>query len=196
MAGLDGLAYETCVGDVLDSVDTLAAAMAGCTWVFHTAAISDYWHYRGRNRLYRTNVEGTRNVLAAALRAGVERFVLTSSIAALGVPAPGRTLTEADHFNLPPRRFPYGHDKHLAECELRRAVAAGLQAVAVNPSVVIGPGDVNRTESAMFVQAAQGRLRVAAPGGTNFVAVGDVVQGHIAAAERGRVGELSRPSAT
>ena len=189
LAGLDGLAFETCVGDVLDSVDTLAAAMAGCTWVFHTAAISAYWRYRGQNRLYRTNVEGTRNVLAAALRAGVERFVLTSSIAALGVPAPGRTLTEADHFNLPPRRFPYGYSKHLAECELRRAVAAGLPAVAVNPSVVIGPRDVNRTESAMFVQAARGRLRVAAPGGTNFVAVGDVVQGHIAAAERGRVGE-------
>ncbi len=189
LSALDGLSCETCVGDVLDSVDTLAAAMAGCSWVFHTAAISDYWRYRGRNRLYRTNVEGTRNVLAAALRAGVERFVLTSSIAALGIPAPGQMLTEGDHFNLRPRRFPYGYSKHLAECELRRAVDAGLAAVAVNPSVVIGPGDVNGTESAMFVQAARGRLRIATPGGTNFVAVGDVVQGHIAAAERGRVGE-------
>ena len=174
---------------MLDGVDTLAAAMAGCTWVFHTAAISDYWRHRGRDGLYRTNVEGTRNVLAAALRAGVERFVLTSSLAALGVPAPGQQLTEADHFNLRPRRFPYGYSKHLAECELRRAVAAGLPAVAVNPSVVIGPRDVNRISSAMFVEAARGRLRVAAPGGTNFVAVSDVVQGHIAAAERGRVGE-------
>jgi dihydroflavonol-4-reductase len=189
MAGLDGQACEMCVGDVLDGVDTLAAAMAGCTWVFHTAAISDYWRYRGRNRLYRTNVEGTRNVLAAALRAGVERLVLTSSIAALGIPAPGRQLTEADHFNLLPRRFPYGHSKHLAECELHRAVAAGLAAITVNPSVVIGPRDVNRIASAMVVEAARGRLRVAAPGGTNFVAVSDVVQGHIAAAERGRVGE-------
>ena len=189
LVGLDGLACETCVGDVLDGVDTLTTAMAGCTWVFHTAAISDYWRHRGRKRLYRTNVEGTRNMLAAALRAGVERFVLTSSLAAMGLPAPGQTLTEADHFDLPPRRFPYGYSKHLAECELRRSVDAGLAAVAVNPSVVIGPGDVNRIESAMFVQAARGQLRVAAPGGTNFVAVGDVVQGHIAAAERGRVGE-------
>jgi dihydroflavonol-4-reductase len=55
--------------------------------------------------------------------------------------------------------------------------------VAVNPSVVIGPRDVNRIASAMFVEAAQGRLRVAAPGGTNFAAVGDVVQGHIAAGD-------------
>lgn len=189
LAGLDGLAHETCIGDVLDNVDTLAAVMAGCTWVFHTAAISDYWRYRGRNRLYRTNVEGTHNVLAAALRAGVERLVLTSSIAALGIPVPGRQLTEADHFNLRPRRFPYGHSKHLAEGELRRAVAAGLHAVTVNPSVVIGPRDVNRIASAMVVEAAHGRLRVAAPGGTNFVSVADVAQGHIAAAERGRVGE-------
>ena len=189
MAALDGLPFESRFGDVLDDVDTLAAAMAGCSWVFHTAAISDYWRYRGSKRLYRTNVGGTRNVLAAALRAGVERFVLTSSLAAMGVPAPGHALTEADHFNLPPRRFLYGHSKHLAECELRRTVDAGLSAVAVNPSVVIGPGDVNRTESAMFVQAARGRLRVATPGGTNFVAVGDVVHGHIAAAERGHVGE-------
>jgi dihydroflavonol-4-reductase len=189
MAGLDGLDCETCVGDIFDSADELAEMMAGCTWVFHTAAISDYWRYRGRKRLYRTNVEGTHNVLAAALRAGVERLVLTSSLAALGIPAPGRALTETDRFNLPPRRFPYGYSKHLAECELRRAVDKGLAAVAVNPSVVIGPRDVSRICSAMFVQAAGGRLRVAAPGGTNFVAVGDVVQGHIAAAERGCVGE-------
>ncbi len=189
LAGLAGLGYETCVGDVLDEVDTLAAAMAGCDWVFHTAAISDYWRYRGHKRLYRTNVGGTRNVLDAALQAGVKRFVLTSSLAAMGVPAPGQLLTEADLFNLAPRRFLYGYSKHLAEGELRRAVDAGLAAMAVNPSVVIGPGDINRTESAMFVQAARGRLRVAATGGTNFVAIGDVVQGHIAAAERGRAGE-------
>jgi dihydroflavonol-4-reductase len=189
MAGLDGVACETCVGDVLDSVDTLTEVMTGSTWVFHTAAISDYWRYRGHDRLYRTNVEGTRNVLAAALRAGVERVVLTSSIGALGVPASGRALTEADRFNLRPRRFPYGHSKHLAERELGRAAAAGLATVTVNPSVVIGPRDVNRIASAMVVEAAQGRLRVAAPGGTNFVSVADVAQGHIAAAERGRIGE-------
>lgn len=186
---LDDLACEMCVGDVLDSVDALATAMAGCTWVFHTAAVSDYWRYRGCDRLYRTNVEGTRNVVAAALRAGVKRLVFTSSIAALGIPAPGRQLTEADHFNLRPRQFPYGHSKHLAEGELRRAIAAGLAAVTVNPGVVIGPRDVNRISSAMVVEAARGRLRFAPPGGTNFVSVADVVHGHIMAAECGRVGE-------
>ncbi|HEU0190996.1 MAG TPA: NAD-dependent epimerase/dehydratase family protein [Mycobacterium sp.] len=188
-SALDGLEYQTHIGDILDDVDALAAAMTGCAWVFHVAAISDYWRYRGQQQLYRTNVEGTRNMLAAALRAGVQRFVLTSSIGALGVPAPGHHLTEADEFNLRPRRFPYGYSKYLAEGELRRAVAAGLPAVAVNPSVVIGPRDVNQINSAMFIEAERGRLRIAPPGGTNFVAVADVVAGHIAAAQGGRIGE-------
>ena len=69
MAALDGLDYEVRVGDVLDDADTLAARMADCVWVFHTAAISDYWRYRGPKRLYRTNVEGTRNMSAAAVGA-------------------------------------------------------------------------------------------------------------------------------
>lgn len=189
LTALAGLNYQSRIGDVLDDVDTLAAAMDGCGWIFHTAAISDYWRYRGRKQLYRTNIDGTRNMLAAAARAGVDRFVFTSSLAAMGLPAPGRQLTEADEFNLRPGRFPYAYSKHLAEAEVRRGVGGGVPAVTVNPSVVIGPGDVNRIASAMVVEAARGRLRVAAPGGTNFVAVSDVVDGHIAAAERGRVGE-------
>lgn len=190
LAALAGLGFETRIGDVLDGVDSLAAAMAGCDWVFHTAAVSDYWRHRRRQRLYRTNVDGTGNVAAAALRAGVQRFVYTSSIAALGVPTPGRCLTESDHFNMSPRRFPYGHSKHLAEVELGGAVAAGLPAVTVNPSAVIGPRDVNRISSAMVIEAARGRLGlVAPPGGTNFVSVADVADGHIAAADRGRVGQ-------
>lgn len=189
MAALEGLDCETRVGDVLDGVDALTEAMADCDWVFHTAAISDYWRYRTQTRLYRTNVEGTRDMAAAAARAGVKRFVYTSSLAALGVPRRGHHLVETDEFNIRPRRFPYGHSKHVAEGVLQDAVAAGLPVVIVNPSVVIGPRDVNRIASAMLVEAEHGRLRVAAPGGTNFVSVDDVVDGHIAAAERGRVGE-------
>lgn len=189
MAALDGLDCESRIGDVLDGVDALAEAMADCDWVFHTAAVSDYWRYRTQTRLYRTNVDGTRDMAAAALRAGVKRFVYTSSIAALGVPNHGHQLVETDEFNIRPGRFPYGHSKHLAEAQLRDAVAAGLPAVIVNPSVVIGPRDVNRIASAMIVEAERGRLQFATPGGTNFVSVDDVVAGHIAAAERGRVGE-------
>lgn len=189
MAALEGLDCETRIGDVNDGVDALTEAMADCDWVFHTAAISDYWRYRTQTRLYRTNVDGTRDMATAAARAGVQRFVYTSSLAALGVPARGHELVETDEFNIRPRQFPYGHSKHLAEAELQKAAAAGLPVVIVNPSVVIGPRDVNRIASAMLVEAKQGRLWFAAPGGTNFVSVDDVVAGHIAAAERGRVGE-------
>lgn len=188
LTALAGLSYETAIGDVLDDTAMLAEAMSGCDWVFHTAAIADYWRYRTRRRLYETNVDGTRNMASAALRAGVSRFVYTSSIAALGIPEPGRLLTEDDQFTLAPRRFPYGHSKYLAELAVQEMVTAGLPAVIVNPSVVIGPRDVNRIASAMVVEAAAGRLQFAAPGGTNFVATTDVVAGHIAAAERGRVG--------
>ncbi|GFG72069.1 NAD-dependent epimerase/dehydratase family protein [Mycolicibacter senuensis] len=189
MAALEGLECETRVGDVNDGVEALAEAMADCDWVFHTAAISDYWRHRTQTRLYRTNVDGTRDMAAAAARAGVKRFVYTSSLAALGIPSRGHELVETDEFNIRPRQFPYAHSKHLAEAELRKAAAAGLPVVVVNPSAVIGPRDVNRIASAMLVEAKNGRLWFAAPGGTNFVSVDDVVAGHIAAAERGRIGE-------
>lgn len=189
MAALQGLDCETYTGDVNDGVEALTEAMADCDWVFHTAAISDYWRYRTQTRLYRTNVDGTRDMAEAARRAGVKRFVYTSSLASLGVPERGRLLVETDEFNIRPRQFPYAHSKHLAEIELQKAVAAGLPVVIVNPSAVIGPRDVNRIASAMLVEAKNGRLWFAAPGGTNFVSVDDVVAGHIAAAEQGRIGE-------
>lgn len=188
LEALEGLTYETAVGDVLDDPEELAAAMADCQWVFHVAAVSDYWR-QPAERLYRVNVEGTQRVLAAARRAGVDRFVFTSSLAAMGLPRPGERLDEDDSFNLSSSRFPYGHSKHLAEMEVQRAVADGLEAVIVNPAVVLGPRDVNQISGSIVVEAARGLLRFLPPGGVNFVAVSDVVAGHIAAARRGRLGE-------
>ncbi|MCI0399566.1 MAG: NAD-dependent epimerase/dehydratase family protein [Chloroflexi bacterium] len=188
VAALEGLAYEEALGDVLDEPAVLAEAMAGCDWVFHVAAVSDYWR-QGQEWLYRVNVEGTKNVLAAAQAVRVKRLVFTSSLAAMGLPAPGRLLDESNEFNLRPEQFPYGHSKHLAEIEVRLAAMAGLAAVIVNPSVVLGPRDVNQISGSLVIEAARGRLRFFPPGGVNFVAVEDVVVGHIAAAERGRVAE-------
>jgi dihydroflavonol-4-reductase len=186
---LEGLVYETVIGDVLDEPDVLARAMEGCDWVFHVAAVSDYWR-QDRDRLYRVNVEGTRRVVTAAKRAGVHRLVFTSSLAAMGVPAErGRLLTERDRCNLPPARFPYADSKCQAEDVVMEAVAAGLDGVIVNPSVVLGPRDVNEISGAIILEAARGLLRFTVPGGMNFIDVQDVVAGHIAAAERGRVGE-------
>lgn len=186
---LAGLSYETAAGDILDDQRSLAQAMEGCEWVFHVAAVADYWRQK-TERLYRVNVEGTRNLLGAAHAAGVRRFVFTSSLAALGVPqSPGELLDESHQFNLPPASFPYGHSKALAEREVQAAVREGLEAVIINPSIVLGPRDINQISGSLIVQAAKGRLRFVAPGGANFVDVADVARGHIAAAEKGRPGE-------
>ncbi|MFW6062626.1 MAG: NAD-dependent epimerase/dehydratase family protein [Chloroflexota bacterium] len=188
MTALEGLQYEAVVGDVLDEPQDLAAAVEGCDWVFHTAAVADYWR-QGADWLYRVNVEGTRHMLTAARLGGARRFVFTSSLAAMGLPQSGELLDESDEFNLRPEQFPYGHSKHLAEQEVRRAVEDGLEAVIVNPSVVLGPRDVNQISGSIILEAARGLIRFAPPGGVNFVAVQDVAAGHIAAAEKGQVGE-------
>ena len=99
LAALAGLEYETAVGDILDGPDALVEAMADCDWVFHTAAVTQYWR-RDHGGLYRVNVEGTRNVLTAALRAGVKRLVFTSSLGAMGLPADGNPIDDSCHFYL------------------------------------------------------------------------------------------------
>ncbi|MGD1995131.1 MAG: NAD-dependent epimerase/dehydratase family protein, partial [Anaerolineae bacterium] len=126
---LDGLEVQLVVGDILVP-QSLERAMAGCDLVFHVAAVSDYWRTPAET-IYEVNVDGTRNVVQAALRAGVERLIYTSSTGALGVPPKGQLLDEEAVFNLSPRRFPYGHSKHVAEGVVRDAMARGLDAVIV-----------------------------------------------------------------
>jgi dihydroflavonol-4-reductase len=187
LEALEGLAYEEAVGDILD-IPSLVPAMEGCEWVFHVAAVSDYWR-KGVDWLYKVNVEGTKHVLQAAKAAGAERLVYTSSVAALGVAPEGELLDETHPFNLEPKEFWYGHSKHVAEQAVRAAVEEGLDAVIVNPGIVIGPRDVNKVSGSLVIEVARGLLRFYLPGGLNYVAVEDVVAGHIAAAKRGRVGE-------
>lgn len=185
---LDGLNYESVVGDILDSPQSLAEALAGSDWLFHVAALSDY-RWQDSNNIYRVNVEGTKNLIAAASQAGISRFIFTSSLTALGIPEPGTIMNETNQFNLSPDRFPYGHSKYLAEIEVQKAVKKGLQAIILNPTGVVGPRGINQTASSLFVEASKGRLRFYPPGGVNIISVRDVVEGHIAAADRGLVGE-------
>ena len=185
---LDGLAPEMVVGDVLD-LDSLRAAMTGCDWVIHAAAISQYWR-NGADLIYRVNVEGTRNALRAAQEAGVQRLVYTSSAAALGLPpTPGAVLDETSTFNLPPEHFPYGHSKVLAEAAVQEAVRNGLDAVIVNPVPVIGQRDIGFVGGEFLRAARQGKAVVAPPGGSGVVSARAVGRGHVLAAERGRTGE-------
>lgn len=184
---LSGLQPEMVVADLLDPA-SLVRAMDGCALVFHVAAVSDYWR-TSVERLYQVNVEGTRNVVAAARRAGVERLVYTSSVGALGLPEPGQLLDEGSTFNLPARRFPYGHSKHLAEGAVRQAVGRGMDAVIVNPGGVMGARDVHYIGGSVLREVRRGLSWFAPGGGLNWVDAETVGLGHVLAAERGRAGE-------
>lgn len=187
LTALSGLEYESALGDVLEP-DSLLAAMQGCQVVYHAAGVADYWR-TDQAHMYRVNVDGTRNVMAAARRAGVERVVHTSSAAALGIPASGQVLDETHSWNAPPARFPYGHSKHLAEQVVQAEVANGLPAVIVNPTVVLGPRDVNLGSVTLILALHKRRVPVMLPGGLNAIGAADVAAGHLLAAAHGRVGE-------
>jgi dihydroflavonol-4-reductase len=186
---LEGLPVQHALGD-LTRPDTIAEAMAGVEAVFHTAALLNGDETAGR--MYTVTVEGTRAVLQAAQRAGVRRFIHTSSVAALGVPEKGLKyvlpLDEYHSWNIYPQHWPYGYAKHLAELEVQKAVARGLDAVIVNPSVVYGAGDIYRKSDSLIVAAVKRRIPALVEGGLNVVHINDVVEGHLAALERGRCG--------
>jgi len=182
---LEGLPVEHALGD-LTQPESLRAALAGAQAVFHTAALLGGRPQPGRQ--YTITVEGSRNLLQAARLAGVGRVVHTSSVAALGVSQAGAVLDENHTWNLRPDYWPYGYAKYLAELEVQRAVAQGLDAVIVNPSLVFGPGDVYRQNSSPIVQMARGRIPFLSEGGLNVVHLEDVIEGHLAALERGQTG--------
>lgn len=188
LAALRGLTYEPAIGDVKDA-ESLRSAMAGCEAVFHVAGVTaDYWD-QNVERLYAVNVQGTRNVVEAALAAGVARLVHTSSQAALGFADDDRPVDETQQYNLPPDAYPYGYSKHLAEIEVQRAVELGLHAVIVNPTVVLGPRDATLTNSQIILEVQRGRVPLVPPGGINVVDAADLGRGHLLALQHGRPGK-------
>ena len=184
---LAGLTYESALGDVTD-LDALRTASEGCDWVFHVAAVADYWR-ADMQRMFEVNVTGTRHVLQAAREGGVQRVIFTSSAAAVGFHS-DRPSTEADAFNLPPDRFPYGFSKAQAENVVAEAVQAGQEVITVNPVVVLGPGDLNVISGDFVLKIKRLQWSIPVPsGGLAIIDVRDVARMQIAAAERGRVGE-------
>ncbi len=188
LTAIGDLPVEIVTGDLFD-VAQLTEHLQGIDWVFHVAAVADYWR-TSKHLIYHVNVDATRQLLRAAQRAGVARFIFTSSVAALGWHDNGHSADETSYFNINPRLSPYGHSKFLAEAEVYRAVAAGLDAVILNPAVILGPGDLNQISGSLVIEAARGGVPALAQlGGTNFIDVRDVAAAHLAAAERGRRGE-------
>lgn len=184
---LEGGPFEFVSGDVLEP-DTLLPAMQGIDVVFHAAGVVDYWN-QGVERMYQVNVEGTRNILEAALNSGIERVVHVSSTAAMGI-HPDELVDESFHFNVKKESFVYGHSKHLAEEIAFEYVKKGLPVVIVNPTTVIGPRDIRKVSSGMVVEVVKHCVPpLIPPGGINIVPICDAAQGTIEAALKGHIGE-------
>jgi dihydroflavonol-4-reductase len=186
---LDGLDVEVVAAD-LDDPLTLERAVAGCAGLFHVAADYRLW-VPEPERIYRTNVEGTRALMQAAGTAGVGRIVYTSSVATLGLRADGEPADEATPAGLADMVGHYKRSKYLAEAMVRQLIDQdGLPAVIVNPSAPIGPRDIRPTPTGrMVVEAACGRMPAFVDTGLNVVHVDDVAAGHLLAYERGKIGE-------
>ena len=174
---------------LLEDAPSLARAVAGCRYLFHVAADYRLW-VPDPAPMYRANVEGTRVLMRAALDAGVERVVYTSSVATLGLVAEG-SADEETPSSLEDMIGPYKRSKFQAEEVVRDLIERrGVPAVIVNPSTPVGPRDRKPTPTGrLILEAARGHMPGYVDTGLNIAHVEDVAVGHIAAAEVGRVGE-------
>lgn len=175
-------------GDLRDP-DSVRTAMSGCRAVFHVAADYRLWAPRPAE-IYQTNVNGTVNVLGAALDLGVERVVYTSSVGALGLHADGTPADETTPVRVEDMVGHYKRSKFLAEREAEKFVARGLPLVLVHPSTPVGPGDHKPTPTGkIIVDYLNRRMPAYVDTGLNLVHVRDVAWGHWLAFEKGCIGE-------
>lgn len=181
----------TAVTGDLGDISALEKGVSGCDTVFHLAAFAKPWS-KDKSLPYRVNVTGTENLLKASLRAGVKRFVFTSSAAVIG-PSPGVDPIDESFPRSVPFFNEYEETKAAAEALVIDYCRNGMETVIVNPPRVYGPGPVNESNSLtkMIRLYHLGRWRILPGDGTCigcYVMVDDVVNGHILAALRGKPG--------
>lgn len=187
-ANLDGLDIEFIEGDMRDE-RAVSAAVSGARYVFHVAADYRLWAPDPED-IVRTNLLGTRTIMDAAETAGVERVVYTSSVATLKLREDGTPADESRPLREDEAIGAYKRSKVAAERLVLAMIADGLPAVIVNPSTPAGPRDRRPTPTGrMILEAAAGRIPAFVDTGLNIVHVDDVAKGHIAALERGKIGE-------
>ena len=187
LIGLAGLPIEKAIGDLRDAA-SLREALRGCTKLYHVAADYRLWA-RHPAELYRSNVEGTRNILEAALRAGVERVVYTSTVGCIGIPGYGRPGTEDHPVALSDMAGGYKRSKFMAEQAALEYAERGLNVVIVNPTAPMGEFDIKPTPTGkIIVDFMRGAMPAYVDTGLNLIDVRDVARGHLLAAEHGTRG--------
>lgn len=188
LQNLNGLDIELAFGDLLDK-ESLRQAIKGCRRLYHVGAHYSLWE-PSPEVFYRVNVDGTRNLLEAAMEEGVGRVVYTSTVGTLGHREDGAPANEKTPVSLDQMTGHYKRSKFLAEEEARGAALRGLPVVIVNPSTPVGPRDIKPTPTGqIIVDFLNRRMPAYIDTGLNFIDVADVARGHLLAAERGQVGE-------
>jgi dihydroflavonol-4-reductase len=181
------LDVETVAGDLRDP-GSLALAVGGCGLVFHVAAEYRLWTRDSRS-MYESNVDGTRNMLAAARSAGVDRVVYTSTVGCIGIPEAGLG-DEMQPCSLSQMHGAYKRSKFLGEQVALEFARAGFPVVIVNPTAPMGDHDFKPTPTGQIVvDFLRGAMPVFIDTGLNVVNVKDVAAGQLLACERGRPGE-------
>ena len=188
-SNIEGLDVEISEGD-LTELGTLLVACQGCEGLFHVAADYRLWT-RDPAAMMRNNVDGTLNLLDAAMDAGISRIVYTSSVATLGTDPTGSPADEDTPVTFADMVGPYKQSKYRAEEAVREFQSRqSAPIVIVNPSAPVGPRDIKPTPTGrMIIDAAAGRMPAYVDTGLNVVHVDDVAQGHLLAFEKGRIGE-------
>ncbi len=186
LSNLDQARVELARGDVLDR-PSVEQALRGCQAVIQTAGMADLGG--DKKELFAVNAGGVEVVLGAALAAGVERAVLTSSTAVLGGSRVPKVMDEETTSSAETLGLNYFVSKKRGEETAFDLAARGLPLVVVRPSFVLGPGDIYRSSASIVMALAKGKMPVYVQGGASFCDVRDVARGHVAALERGRAGE-------
>jgi dihydroflavonol-4-reductase len=184
---LQGLEIEVVKGTLND--EDISTKMGGCHVLFHVAAHYSLWH-QDKNQLYTSNVLGTRNILAAARDAGIERTIYTSSVAAIGVGKQGQPVDETYQSPVEKLIGHYKKSKYWAEQEAHQAVKLGQDVVIVNPSTPIGAYDLKPTPTGeIILRFLRRQVPAYVNTGLNLIDIKDVVWGHLLALEKGKTGD-------
>ena len=185
---LQGLKVELCYGDLRDP-ESLKRGISDCDEIYHVAA--QYTFYNPKpEEIYSSNVQGTQNILQAALDKRIPKVVYTSTVGAIGIPGDGSPGHEETPISLMDCQGHYKRSKFLAEQEALSFYRKGLPVVIVNPSAPVGVADAKPTPTGkMIVDFLNGKMPAYLDTGLNLIDVDDCAMGHLLAAEKGRPGQ-------